>query len=209
MITPVERQMRADAARNAERIVRTARAAFAEDGPDVSLDEIARRAAVGIRTLYRHFPHKGDLVRAALDQSIAEDLAPAIERALADEDPLRGFRALMEASMALASREQNTLAAAKNAGSLTADVSTAFYEALTLLAERAQRAGLLRADIVPADLHRIMAMLASVLWNMAPDSDGWRRYLALLLDGLSPHGASVLPPAVPLLKSVRPGNWVL
>ncbi|RSM53362.1 TetR family transcriptional regulator [Actinoplanes sp. ATCC 53533] len=208
-MTPVERQMRADAARNAERIVRTARAAFAEDGPDVSLDEIARRAAVGIRTLYRHFPHKGDLVRAALDQSIAEDLAPAIERALADEDPLRGFRALMEASMALASREQNTLAAAKNAGSLTADVSTAFYEALTLLAERAQRAGLLRADIVPADLHRIMAMLASVLWNMAPDSDGWRRYLALLLDGLSPHGASVLPPAVPLLKSVRPGNWVL
>jgi len=201
--------MRADAARNAERIVRTARAAFAEDGPDVSLDEIARRAAVGIRTLYRHFPHKGDLVRAALDQSIAEDLAPAIERALADDDPLRGLSALMEASMAMASREQNTLAAAKNAGSLTADVSTAFYEALALLAERAQRAGLLRADIVPADLHRIMAMLASVLWNMAPESDGWRRYLALIFDGLSPQGASVLPPAVPLLKSRRPGNWVL
>jgi AcrR family transcriptional regulator len=201
--------MRADAARNAERIVRTARAAFAEDGPDVSLDEIARRAAVGIRTLYRHFPHKGDLVRAALDQSIAEDLAPAIERALADDDPLRGLGALMAASMAMASREQNTLAAAKNAGSLTADVSTAFYEALTLLAERAQRAGLLRADIVPADLHRIMAMLASVLWSMAPDSDGWRRYLALLLDGLSPQAASPLPPVVPLLKSRRAGNWVL
>lgn len=201
--------MRADAARNADRILRTARTVFAEDGPDVSLDEIARRAGVGIRTLYRHFPHKGDLVRAALDQSIAEDLAPAIARALADENPLHGLAALMEASMALASREQNTLAAAKNAGSLTADVSTAFYEALTLLAERAQQAGLLRADLVPADLHRIMAMLASVLWSMAPDSDGWRRYLALILDGLSLHGASPLPPVVPLLKARRPGNWVL
>jgi len=201
--------MRADAARNADRILRTARTAFAEDGPDVSLDEIARRAGVGIRTLYRHFPHKGDLVRAALDQSIAEDLAPAIARALADENPLRGLAALMEASMAMASREQNTLAAAKNAGSLTADVSTAFYEALALLAERAQQAGLLRADLVPADLHRIMAMLASVLWSMAPDSDGWRRYLTLILDGLSLHGTSALPPAAPLLKARRPGNWVL
>ena len=201
--------MRADAARNAERIMRIARAAFAADGPDVSLDEIARRAGVGIRTLYRHFPHKGDLVRAALDQCIAEDLAPAIERALADEDPLRGLSALMEASISMASREQNTLAAAKNAGSLTADVSTAFYEALTYLAERAQQAGLLRADLVPVDLHRIMAMLASVLWSMAPDSDGWRCYLALILDGLSPHGAGALPPAVPLLKARRPGNWVL
>jgi AcrR family transcriptional regulator len=209
MITPVERQPRADAARNAERIVRTARAAFAEDGPDVSLDEIARRAGVGIRTLYRHFPHKGELVRAALDQSIAEDLTPAIDRTLADENPLRGLRALMEASMAMASREQNTLAAAKNAGSLTADVSTAFYEALTRLAERAQRAGLLRDDLVPSDLHRIMAMLASVLWSIAPDSDGWRRYLVLILDGLSPHGASTLPPAAPVLRSRRPGNWVL
>ena len=209
MITPVERQPRADAARNAERIVRTARAAFAEDGPDVSLDEIARRAGVGIRTLYRHFPHKGELVRAALDQSIAEDLAPAIDHALADENPLRGLRTLMEAAMVLASREQNTLAAAKNAGSLTADVSAGFYEALARLAERAQQAGLLRADLIPSDLHRIMAMLASVLWSIEPDSDGWRRYLALILDGLSPYGASTLPPAAPLPKSRRPGNWVL
>jgi AcrR family transcriptional regulator len=209
VITQAERRLRADAVRNADRILRTARAVFAEDGPDVSLDEIARRAGVGIRTLYRHFPHKGDLVRAALDQSIAEDLAPAIDRALADEDPLRGLTALIEASMVMAAREQNTLAAAKNAGSLTADVSTPFYEALDQLAGRAQQAGLLRADLVPADLHRIMAMLASVLWSMASDSEGWRRYLGLILDGLAPHGASMLPPVAPLLTSPRPGNWVL
>ena len=208
-MTHGERHIRADAARNAECIARTARAAFAEDGPDVSLDEIARRAGVGIRTLYRHYPHKGALARAALDQTIAEDLAPAIERTLTDENPLRGLSALMEAAMAMASREQNTLAAARNAGSLTADVSTAFYDALAGLAERAQQAGLLRADLVPGDLHRIMAMLAAVLWSLAPDSDGWRRYLVLILDGLSPHGASTLPPPVPLLQSPRPGNWIL
>ncbi|MEU6716438.1 helix-turn-helix domain-containing protein [Nonomuraea sp. NPDC046802] len=206
MVTNTERHLRADAARNVERILRAARAAFAEDGPDVLLEEIARRAGVGIRTLYRHFPHKGDLVRAILDQSVAEDLTPAVERALGDENPLRGFTTLIEAAMAVVAREQNTLAAAKNAGSLTPDLSIAFFEALTELTQRAQRAGLVRADLVPGDLPRIMAMLISVLWSMDPESEGWRRYLTLVLDGLSPTAASTLSPPAPILTSQRPDN---
>ncbi|MBP2329368.1 AcrR family transcriptional regulator [Kibdelosporangium banguiense] len=209
MVSNVERHPRADAVRNAERILRTARAAFADDGPDVSLDEIARRAGVGLRTLHRHFPQKGDLVRAILDRSVAEDLAPAIERALAAEDPLRGLTALMETAVAMVAREQNTIAAARNAGSLTADLSTSYFEALTRLAQRAQQAGMLRADLVPGDLPRIMAMLVSVLWSMTPDSEGWRRYLGFVLDGLSPVGATTQPAAVPLLKSRRSGDGLL
>src|SRR5687767_35741 len=126
--------LRADAARNAERILRTARAVFADLGPDAPLEEIARRADVRIRTLFNHFPSKADLVRAALDQAIAEDLAPAAERALADDDPLHGLLALVEGAMGLAARELNTLAAARNAGILTAEVSTPFFESLTTLA---------------------------------------------------------------------------
>ncbi|WP_308168095.1 helix-turn-helix domain-containing protein [Nonomuraea sp. NEAU-A123] len=209
MVTQTERHLRADAARNVERILRTARAVFADAGPDVPLEEIARRAGVGIRTLYRHFPHKGDLVRAILDQSVAEDLAPAIERALVDDNPLHGLTTLIETAVAMVSREMNTLAAAKDAGSLTPDLSTAFFEALSLLARRAQQAGLLRADIVQDDLPRIMAMLVSTLWSMDLKTEGWRRYLALILDALSPAAASTLTPAAALVKSPRAGNWLL
>ncbi|MET7339353.1 helix-turn-helix domain-containing protein [Nonomuraea sp. NPDC005650] len=79
MATETERHLRADAARNVERIVRAAHAAFTDDGPDVSLEEIARRAGVGIRTPYRHFPRRGDLIQAVLDQRVAEDLDPKTE----------------------------------------------------------------------------------------------------------------------------------
>jgi len=209
VVTETERPLRADAVRNLERIVRAAHAAFADDGPDVSLEEIARRAGVGIRTLYRHFPHKGDLVRAVLDQSVAENLTPAIERALDDENPLHGLTTLIETAVDMVAREMSTLAAAKSAGSLTPDLSATFFEALTLLVRRAQQARLLRADLVPEDLPRIMAMITSVLWTMDPKTEGWRRYLGFLLDGLSPATASVQPAAVPVVKTPRTGNWVL
>ncbi|MFC4012555.1 TetR/AcrR family transcriptional regulator [Nonomuraea purpurea] len=210
MVTDTERRLRADAARNAERILRTARAVFADLGPDAPLEEIARRADVRIRTLYNHFPSKADLVRAALDQSIAEDLAPAVERALADQDPSHGLVGLIEAAMGLAARELNTLAAARHAGTLTAEVYTPFYESLTLLARRAQDAGLLRADLVPDDLPRIMAMLTSTLWTMPSGDEGWRRYLALVLDGLAPAAAAnPLPPSATLLTRTQKGDWLL
>jgi len=65
---------------------RAPREVFTDLGPEAPLEEIARRAGVRIRTLYNHFPTKEDLVRAALSQTVAEDLTPAIEQALADDD---------------------------------------------------------------------------------------------------------------------------
>jgi hypothetical protein len=111
--------------------------------------------------------------------------------------------------MGLAARDLSTLAAARNAGTLTAEVYTPFYESLTLLARRAQEAGLLRADLVADDLPRIMAMLTSTLWTMDPHGDGWRRYFALVLDGLAPAAANPLPPPATLLKEPRTGDWSL
>jgi AcrR family transcriptional regulator len=208
MIEP-ERRMRTDAARNAERILRTARLVFADLGPDAPLEEIARRADVQIRTLFNHFPSKAELVRAALDLCITEDLTPVVERALAGGDPLDGLVGLIEAAMGLAARELNMLAAARRVGALTAEIYTPFYEALTVLAQRAQSAGLLRADLVPDDLPRFMAMLTSTLWTMKPGSDGWRRYLELMFEGLTPAAARPLPPPVSLLKEAVAGNWPL
>ncbi|MFI7133637.1 TetR/AcrR family transcriptional regulator [Nonomuraea sp. NPDC050153] len=206
MATETERHLRADAARNAERIVRAAHAAFTDDGPDVSLEEIARRAGVGIRTLYRHFPRRGDLIQAVLDQRVTEDLMPAIQRALDDDNPLHGLTTLIETALAMVAREMNTLTAAKSTDSLTPDLSTAYFEAMTQLMHRAQQARLLRADLVPDDLTRIMAMLTGVLWSMDPKTEGWRRYLGFVLDGLSPATATVQPPAVPVVRNPRAGS---
>lgn len=207
MTTVADRPLRADAARNAARILRAAREVYGELGPDAPIEAIARRAGVGERTLYRRFPTKGDLLRAALDQSIAEDLSPVIERARRAVDPLRGLTDLIEAAMSLAAREHHILAAARIAGSLTADVSTDLNEAMADLARRAQKAGLVRKDLVPDDLPRIVIMLNSVLWTMDLGSNGWRRYVALMLDGIITDKRRPLPRATPLRYAPMPSGW--
>src|SRR5215469_6653955 len=116
-MTAVEdRQLRADAARNVERILSAARDVYSELGPDAPLEAVARRAGVGERTLYRRFPAKADLVRAALDQSIAEYLTPAIADARHADNPLRGLTQLIEAAIGLGAREHHLLTAAHRAG---------------------------------------------------------------------------------------------
>lgn len=208
MVTDTPRPLRADAARNVERIVHTARKVFADSGPDAPLEDIARRADVGIRTLYRHFPSKADLLRAAQKQAIAERITPAVERALADEDPLRGFTSVLEATMATTVQEYNTATAARSAG-VTTELGTHFYESLTLIVGRAQQAGFIRTDLTPNDIPRIVNMAISVLSSMDPTSDGWRRYIAIILDGLSPEGARPLPITAPPLRRAQTGQGPL
>jgi len=96
--------LRSDAARNADRILRAAREVYAAAGPDAAVDAIARRAGVGERTLYRRFPSKGELIRAALDQSIADNLSPALEQARRRANPLQGLTHLIEAAISLGAR---------------------------------------------------------------------------------------------------------
>lgn len=206
MTAVADRPLRADAARNADRILRAARDAYAELGPDVAMDVIARRAGVGERTLYRRFPTKGELARAVIDQGIAETLAPVIEHALRSRNPLRGLAKLIEAAIALGAREHHVLAAARQAGSLT-DVSKRLDEALYELARRGQQAGLVRADLVADDLPRMVAMLFSVLGTMDPASDGWRRYVALMIDAISTSNPTRLPRAVPIQLSQPTQEW--
>ena len=203
-----DRPLRADAARNAERILRAARDVYGELGSDAPLEAIARRAGVGERTLYRRFPTKGDLISAALDQSIAEDLMPVIAKARADRDPLRGLVALIEAAISLGAREHHLLTAARRAGSLRSDISTDLNDALTELAARGQAAGVVRADLVADDLPRFIAMLYGVLSTMDSDSDGWRRYVALLVDSMTTGGRQRLPRAVPLRFEPSSSAWL-
>lgn len=201
-----DRPLRADAARNAERILRAARDVYDEMGPEAPIEAIARRAGVGERTLYRRFPTKADLIRAALDHCIAKDLTPTIEAVRRADDPLRGLAQLIDAAISLGARERNLLTAAQRAGSLTPDISNTLYQALSELARRGQQAGVVRADLVADDLPRLVAMLYSVLWTMDATGDGWRRYVALLLDAISVKQRQPLPRAA-ALRFAPTSNW--
>jgi AcrR family transcriptional regulator len=182
---------------------------YGDLGPEAPIEAVARRAGVGERTLYRRFPTKGELVRAALDQCIAEGLTPTIEAVREVTDPLEGLAQLIDAAISLGARERNLLTAARNAGSLTPEISTALYDALNDLARRGQQAGVVRADLVPADLPRIIAMLHSVLWTMDPDDDGWRRYVVLMLDSISVGHRGSLPAAAALRFAPVSDTWLM
>jgi len=202
-------RLRADAARNVARILRAARDVYGELGADASVEAVARHAGVGERTIYRRFPTKVDLVRAALDQSIAEDLTPVIEDARRNEDPVRGLAQLIEAAISLGAREHNLLSAAHRSGSLTPDISIALNHALADLVRRGQEAGRVRADLVAEDLPRLIAMLYSVLSTMDSASEGWRRYVALILDAISIDERRPLPPAPAFRYASEPNSWPL
>jgi AcrR family transcriptional regulator len=167
---------------------------------------IACRAGVAERTLYRRFPTKTDLLRAALD-SVAEDLKPAIEKARKNKDPVRAIADLLEAALSLAAREHNILAAARRLGPLTNDFPADLYETLCDLTRRAQTAGLINSDIVAEDLPRIIAMLHSVLPTMDTTGDGWRRYVTFILNAMTTTKPSKLPPASPISYTPQPDTW--
>jgi hypothetical protein len=111
--------------------------------------------------------------------------------------------------ISLGAREHNLLAAAHRAGLLTSDISDSLYEALNDLARRGQRAGLIRADLLADDLPRLMAMLYSVLSTMDSHSDGWRRYVALIVDAISSNERQPLPPADAFRYTSEPDSWPL
>lgn len=193
MDAPATRPLRADAARNAARIVRAARAAFLESGADVALDEVARRAGVGVATLYRRFPSKDDLIRAIIEWRYAERVEPVTTLALADPDPWHGLVATLEAAVTVAAEEDAIFTAARDPARLVAALMRRYFAELATVVRRGQDAGVIRADLVPDDLPPLVFMLISTLRVTEPGGAGWRRYLALLLDALRPGAAGPLP----------------
>jgi AcrR family transcriptional regulator len=187
------RPLRADAARNAERIMRAARAAFAESGTDVALEEVARRAGVGVATLYRRFPSKDDLIRAIVEWRYAEQIEPVMALAIADADPWQGLVATLDAALTVAAEERATIKAARDPGMLIDAIMARFFPDLTTIVRRGQDAGLIRADLTPDDLPPLVFMLFATLRRTESGGEGWRRYLMLVLDALRPAAAGPLP----------------
>ncbi|MFD4638722.1 TetR/AcrR family transcriptional regulator [Lentzea sp. NPDC058436] len=147
--------MRADAARNREKVLRAARELFAEQGFDVPLDEIAARAGVGPGTVYRHFPTKQALFQAVTEARVSA----MIESAAPSGDPGADLAAFLTkmAGEAAAKRDMS------DAIAVPSDLRDSLHAALGELLGRAQEAGAVRTDITTQDL---VALMKGMLQSM-------------------------------------------
>ncbi|MGW0054705.1 MULTISPECIES: TetR/AcrR family transcriptional regulator [Nocardia] len=182
------RPMRADARRNYERILECAREAFAEHGPEAPLDEVARRAAVGPGTLYRHFPNRDALIEAVYRSSI-EALAELAAELTETLPPLEALEQWFRAQVRFVMDKRSlavTLKAAIDRGSQTFTLcSNLITDAATSVLQPAQDAGLIRPEIEPRDLLRLGHGIG-VACETSPDAA--ERLITVTLAGLRTTG---------------------
>ncbi len=195
--------LRSDARRNRERLVASARELVASSGVDVPVEEITRRAGVGMGTLYRHFPTKEDLLDAVLEEGYA-DLVDTAEGATVEEDAWLGLTRFLERALALhaANRGLKDVLATRARGRERAEAMRSRIRPLVRrMIERAQEQGSLRDDFRAEDLPLVFWTTDRVIEATAAVApDYWRRYLGLLLDGLRAEAATPLP-RPPLTRS--------
>jgi len=179
----IARPKRADARRNYEKVLNAAREAFAEGGESTSLEEIARRAEVGIGTLYRHFPTRQALVEALYVEEV-EELCRTAEQ-LDGEDPwdalnrwFERFIAYMATKQALAHELLNYL----DAGSpLFSDCRAAMFAAGEPLLTRAQQAGVVRDDVT---IGQVIQIVVGIAKTPSADPGQVEHLVRIALDGL-------------------------
>ena len=185
--------LRSDARQNRQTLLTATRELFAAEGLDVGAREIARRAGVGVGTLYRHFPTREDLIDAVLEDALAAFVA-AVETALDDADPWHGFTSFFEAALALHARNRALMSMIESNDhglERTTAMRRRLRPLLARLVERAKECGELRADFTAQDV-------LLVFWavDRAIERAGdlvWRRQLAFLLDGLRAGRATPIP----------------
>ncbi|MER5783171.1 helix-turn-helix domain-containing protein [Streptomyces mobaraensis] len=201
MTIPLPHSLRSDARDNRERILAAARTAFATEGLDVAMREIARRAEVGPATLYRHFPTKEALVTEAFREQMTACTA-IVDEGLADPDPWRGFCRVIEAVCEMQARDRGFTTAFVSAFPRAIDFAADRERALGKVAELARRAkavGELRPDFVLDDL--IMVLMANGgIRTPSPAAavTASRRFAALLIQGM--RAAPAIPPLPPPVR---------
>ncbi|NYI06845.1 TetR/AcrR family transcriptional regulator [Allostreptomyces psammosilenae] len=189
------RPLRADARRNRERLLAEADAAFTEHGTDASLEEIARRAGVGIGTLYRHFPTREALLEALLHQAfeglraLAADL---LTSAPPDEALVTWLRALLRHATTYSGLAHALVTTLQDETSALYASCHAVQTAGAATLTRAQTAGTARPDLTAADL---FLMTSAIGWldeqtPTAPDPGRADRLLTLLLEGVWSRGGA-------------------
>ena len=185
--------LRRDALRNRERLLAAGRETFAELGVDATLEEVARRAGVGIGTLYRRFPSREALLEAIYEEHIAEVVAAADE-AVAAEDAWSGLVRFLQRALELQAANLPLRDVHLSQGTMEGRIAEKRRRIIPLLERliaRGREEGSLRADFTLGDL-------SFALWSFAPlleatatvAPNAWRRHLQILLDGMRPEAAT-------------------
>lgn len=185
-VSDTDLPLRADARRNKQKLIEAAAAAFAEYGVETSLEDIARRAGVGIGTLYRHFPTREHLVEVVYRRELeilaaaAGDLAQTHVPDAALEEWMRRFVGYIATKRGMANSLRILLT---SNSTLFAEGSGVLRSALDDLLRRAIEARVVRRDIDTTDLLHALSSIYSI-----PDAPDWRdrsyRLIGLLMDGL-------------------------
>ncbi|MGP4051996.1 TetR/AcrR family transcriptional regulator [Streptomyces sp. 2A115] len=181
--------MRADARRNRDRLIAEARAAFAEFGADASLEDVARRAGVGIGTLYRHFPNRHALLSAVFADAV-NDLLSRSRALLDDPQPCTALVAWLRAIITHAGEYRGLsralMSASHDEGSALARCSGPMRAAGSRLLARAQQAGAVRSEVSIGDLLQLTNAIALAAEETPDDPELADRLLTLTLRGLKP-----------------------
>ncbi len=182
------RPLRRDAAANRERLLAAARELFAEHGLGVTLNDIAHHAGVGVGTAYRRFANKEQVIDALFEEQLQE-LAAVAQESLIDPDPWHGLVAYLERSlqMQFGDRGLNQILNDTSLGDARiAEARDRISPIMRAIVERAQRHGVVRADLDQTDLIFTQLGLSAIIdasRDISPDL--YRRYLVLFLDSIS------------------------
>src|ERR1700761_1489644 len=174
------RRPRADAVRNRERVLEAAKAVFSAGGPDASLEAVARRAGVGIGTLYRHFPSREELFEAVYRREV-EQLGELAEQLKSEPEPVEALRRWLRSNVAFVATKKGMLAALQLAAYGSSDLQAYSFDRLTkavgALLARAAAAGEIRADISAEDVLRALIGMCYL-----HDQPGWQNSVLRLMD---------------------------
>jgi AcrR family transcriptional regulator len=186
-VSETERPLRADARRNRERILQSARAAFAESGADAQIDDVARHAGVGVGTVYRHFPTKQALLTELVRQTFRLFTGWAREALEAGGEPFALIEGLLRRIAETAAGDAGVQYALTSSAAQAArsEAQAEQDELIAVIAEligRARRAGPIRPGIEATDIAMLICGVVSVM-GPRPGFD-WRRHLDLVIDTL-------------------------
>jgi AcrR family transcriptional regulator len=194
--TPVQtgRPLRSDARRNRERILESARGVFAERGADAQIDDVARRASVGVGTVYRHFPTKEALMVELVREQFRLFAQNAREALGQEGEPFTVFAELLRRNADAAARDATMRHVLSGGGEHIWAQARAEQQELNQLTEeliaRAQRSGSMRRDIYAADIPMLMCGVCATMAYDYPGFD-WRRHLELVISMLRAPGHEV------------------
>jgi AcrR family transcriptional regulator len=200
-MSTAERPLRKDAERNRQRILVAAAELFGERGLQVTLDAVAERAGVGVGTVYRRFPDKEALIDALFEERI--DAVRAIaDEACAIPDAWDALVFFFDGALALHGDDRalkELIFSTAHGQERVAQARGRIAPVVTRLVQRAQASGQLRSDVGITDVPMIQLMLTAIIeyaGEVSPDL--WRRYLALVLDGLRAQHTPMAPAALTL-----------